>query len=1006
MYIFQLSCQTTSHLSTIHNLILQSTRHRRRRRNKKRYLILINHFTMSFRGRGKAAPAGYVPGAGRGASGFTTRSDIGNIEAPVTETGSGSRAAEARAAKKAAAAPMFGAAPKGYVPGAGRGAAKMAGTSGDDDGPTGEYDQFGGYQERPTEDGQYDDDDDEADRIWDAIDERMNQKRKRKRQEAQDDPGATSRARIGVQFRELKDKLGEVTEDQWASIPEVGDYSLKFKHKQREETFTPLTDSLLESRAKSALDASAGNKAISSTAAAADGTATMTNMSGLGAARGTVLGMSLDKMSDSVSGQTVVDPQGYLTSMGQNKITSAAEVGDINKARLLLKSVRDTNPKHGPGWIASARVEEAAGKTLQARKLIQQGCEICPDSEDVWLEAARLHPPEVGKSILATAARRIPTSVKIFLKAADLEHNDAAKKAVLRKALEANPTSITLWKAAIDLEEAEDAKILLSVAVEKVPHSVEMWLALARLETYENARKVLNQARRALPSERSVWIAAAKLEESQEHYDMVEKIIDRAVKSLAKNEAVVTREQWLQEAEAAESSGAPLTSAAIVKHSIGLEVDDEDRQRTWAGDAKAVLTRGYVATARAILAHALATFPSKRGLWLQAVDLERNHGTPESLDEVLAAASARLPKVEIFWLLRAKERWLANDVDKAREILTEAFAANPDSEAVWLAAAKLEWETGETERARVLLQRARERAPTNRVYMKSAILEREQKRFKEALELIEEGISKYPKFPKLYMIGGQICGDDLPKEKSNLDKARKLFQRGLQECQNSVVLWILTSRLEERAHLFDSNSTTKAGVGVTKARSLLELGRLKNPKNPELWLEAIRLERRAGNNKMAETLMAKALQECSSSGLLLAENILTAPRVEQKSKSADAIKRCPEDPLVIAAVASLFASERKIEKARKWFERAVLLNQDIGDSWARYYAFELDHGTAEQQSAIKERCIKAEPKHGEHWQSIMKDMAHRSTKIGEGLELVAKKILDIKNARPVAPATK
>ena len=969
---------------------------------------------MSFRGRGKAAPQGYVPGLGRGASGFTTRSDIGNVEpaaAAGAETGGGgSRAAEARAAKKAAAAvaaPLFGAAPKGYIPGQGRGAAKMAGTSGDD-GPTGEFDAFGGYQERPTQDGQYDDDDDEADRIWDAIDERMSQKRKRKTTDVQNDENATARARIGAQFRELKEQLGEVTEDQWASIPEVGDYSLKWKQKQkREETFTPLTDSLLEQRSKSALDASAGNKAISSTAEAVDGGATTTmNMSGLGAARGTVLGMSLDKMSDSVSGQTVVDPQGYLTSMGQSKITSAAEVGDIVKARLLLKSVRDTNPKHGPGWIASARVEEAAGKTLQARKLIQQGCDTCPDNEDVWLEAARLHPPEVGKSILATAARRIPTSVKIFLKAADLEHNESAKKAVLRKALEANPTSITLWKAAIDLEDQEDAKILLSVAVEKVPHSVEMWLALARLETYENARKVLNQARRALPSERSVWIAAAKLEESQQHNDMVEKIVDRAVKSLAKNEAVVTRDQWLQEAEAAESSGAPLTSAAIIKHSIGLEVDDEDRQRTWAGDAKAVLARGYVATARAILAHALATFPSKRGLWLQAVDLERNHGTPESLDEVLGAASARLPKVEIFWLLRAKERWLANDVDKAREILTEAFAANPDSEAVWLAAAKLEWETGETERARVLLQRARERAPTNRVYMKSAILEREQKRYKESLELIEEGISKYPKFPKLYMIGGQICGDDLPKEKSNLDKARKIFQRGLQECPNSVVLWTLTSRLEERAHLFDSSNTAKAGVGVTKARSLLELGRLKNPKNPELWLEAIRLERRSGNDKMAETLMAKALQECPSSGLLLAENILTAPRVEQKSKSADAIKRCPEDPLVIAAVASLFASERKIDKARKWFERAVLLNEDVGDSWARYYAFELDHGTKEQQSAIQERCMKAEPKHGEHWQSIMKDMAHRSTKTEEGLELVAKKIIQIRNARQAAGAAK
>jgi pre-mRNA-processing factor 6 len=110
---------------------------------------------------------------------------------------------------------------------------------------------------------------------------------------------------------------------------------------------------------------------------------------------------------------------------------------------------------------------------------------------------------------------------------------------------------------------------------------------------------------------------------------------------------------------------------------------------------------------------------------------------------------------------------------------------------------------------------------------------------------------------------------------------------------------------------------------------------------------------------------------------LLAKKVLPAPRVEQKSKSTVAIKRCPESPLVIAAVASLFATEQKVPKARKWLERAVVLDPDIVDSWACYYSFELLHGTKDQQVAIKERCLRAEPKHGEVWQSEMKDMARR-----------------------------
>ena len=896
-------------------------------------------------------PPNYVPGLGRGAAGFTTRSDLGasSSAAPAASSGTGSRSAAAFAARKRGGAPDV---------------AKPAGDA----------------------------EDDEADRIYAAIDERMANKRKLGDAEGGGD-------KIGDQFRELKEKLADVTEDQWSAIPEVGDYSLKYKQRKREDVFTPLTDTLLSDRAKMNADATSGTAVLAGTAQAADGadgasasaagySKVVRNMSGLAEARGTVLGMSLDRMSDSVSGQTVVDPKGYLTSLGTVKVATEAEIGDINKARLLLKSVRDTNPRHGPGWIAAARVEEAAGKTNQARRLIQEGCENCPDAEDVWLEAARLHPVPVAKTILGAAVRHLPASVKIFLKAADLEVDDASKKAVLRKALEANPTSVTLWKAAIELEDAEDARILLGVAVEKVPHSVEMWLALARLESHQNARRVLNQARNALPAERAIWMAAAKLEEGQNDAESVEKIVKHAIRSLAKHDAVVSRAQWLRDAHSAEASGAPLTAAAIVKHTVGMGVDPEDRLRTWAGDASGAKELGAIATARAILAHALSAFPSKRSLWMQAVELERSNGTKQSLDEVLAAASERLPRVEIFWLVRAKEKWTSGDVEGAREVLTEAFKANPDSEQVWLAAAKVEWESGEVERARVLLSRARDRAPSARVYMKSALLEREYSKFDDAHNLIEEGIAKYPNFAKLHMMGGQICAEDLPRNISNLERARKFFKRGLENCQNNATLWTLASRLEERAGDFDA--TLKGGV--TKARSLLELARLKNPRNPAIWVEAIRLERRAGNAKLAVSLMARALQECPLSGALLAENISTAPRVEQKSKSADAIKKCPDDPLVIATVASLFASERKREKARKWFERAVVLDPDLGDSWSRYFAFEQEVGSESQIQKVKERCIAAEPKHGEVWCRVMKQMANRRKSVEDGLELVAKQI--------------
>ena len=58
---------------------------------------------------------------------------------------------------------------------------------------------------------------------------------------------------------------------------------------------------------------------------------------------------------------------------------------------MLFDSLVRSNPKHSPGWIAAARLEEHAGRMVAARKIVKQGCEQCPKSEDVWLEAARLH---------------------------------------------------------------------------------------------------------------------------------------------------------------------------------------------------------------------------------------------------------------------------------------------------------------------------------------------------------------------------------------------------------------------------------------------------------------------------------------------------------------------------------------------------------------------------------------------------------------------------------------
>lgn len=57
--------------------------------------------------------------------------------------------------------------------------------------------------------------------------------------------------------------------------------------------------------------------------------------------------------------------------------------------------------------------------------------------------------------------------------------------------------------------------------------------------------------------------------------------------------------------------------------------------------------------------------------------------------------------------------------------------------------------------------------------------------------------------------------------------------------------------------------------------------------------------------------MRTYLQECPTSGRLLAEQINLVPRPQRKTKSAEALKKANDDAVLIAAVARIFWSERR-----------------------------------------------------------------------------------------------
>ncbi|EEH38074.2 pre-mRNA-splicing factor prp1 [Paracoccidioides lutzii Pb01] len=929
------------------------------------------------------APENYVAGLGRGATGFTTRSDLGPArEGPTPEQIQ--EALTKRALLLGTAPPTaYGASHRGEK-GKGDKAEKVIEEEDDDrfQDPENEVGLFA-Y-------GQYDRDDDEADRIYQEVDEKMDRRRKLRREareQQEREEYERNNPKIQQQFADLKRSLATVTDEDWANIPEVGDLTGKNRRAKQNlrSRFYAVPDSVI---------ASARDSTEFETTIAEDGTqtsvprgemdGTITNFAEIGAARDKVLQVRLDQAAqgstaDAAAGSaTNIDPKGYLTSLTKSEMKAGeVEIGDIKRVRVLLESVTKTNPKHAPGWIAIARLEEIAGRIVAARSYIAKGCELCPKSEDAWLENIRLNDNHNAKIIAANAIKSNDRSTRLWIEAMRLESDPRAKKNVLRQAILHIPQSVAIWKEAVNLEEdPADARLLLAKATEMIPLSVELWLALARLETPENAQKVLNAARKAVPTSHEVWIAAARLQEQMGTAGKVN-VMKRAVQELARETAMLKREEWIAEAEKCEEEGAVLTCGAIIRETLGWGLDeDDDRKDIWMEDARGSISRGRYETARAIYAYALRVFVNKKSIWLAAVDLERNNGTKESLWQLLEKAVEACPQSESLWMQLAKEKWQAGEIDNARRVLGRAFNQNPNNEDIWLAAVKLEADAKQTEHARELLSTARREAGTDRVWIKSVAFERQLGNTDQALDLVNQGLQLYPKADKLWMMKGQIY-----EEQNKYPQAREAYGTGTRACPKSVPIWLLASRLEE-----------KAGV-VVKARSILDRARLAVPKNAELWTESVRVERRANNISQAKVLMAKALQEVPNSGLLWSESIWNLePRTHRKPRSLEAIKKVDNDPILFVTVARIFWGERKLDKAMTWFEKAIVSNNDLGDVWAWYYKFLLQHGTDEKREDVISKCVSSEPKHGEIWQSIAKDPANADKSTEEILKLTAARL--------------
>jgi pre-mRNA-processing factor 6 len=285
------------------------------------------------------------------------------------------------------------------------------------------YDKWSGYDSNLFSNSEYDEEDREADVQYVHVEKYIEGRRKSRTEKKFKETISKlreERPTIKQQFSDLKTGLVKVSKDEWENIPDIPDYTIK---KKKQERYTPISDKIIEQglqdnmtlnsinpsdlnlQEKSILDNSTnGINSISNSnldnsnnlydsfysgfESVAD---TKSNLNEFGKAKNSVLSYVFNKMSNSVSGQTSVNPAGYITDLNSLKVNSSTDIADVKKARLLMRSIINTNSKNVAGWIGAARIEEMDGKLSQAREIISQAAENILDSEDIWLEAARLH---------------------------------------------------------------------------------------------------------------------------------------------------------------------------------------------------------------------------------------------------------------------------------------------------------------------------------------------------------------------------------------------------------------------------------------------------------------------------------------------------------------------------------------------------------------------------------------------------------------------------------------
>lgn len=900
------------------------------------------------------APEGYIAGSARGATGFTTTSEIGSLNRNDTHRNDSDNEELA------------------------------------DNNENGLL----GFKSKTQEDV-------EADKIYNDVETRLHKKRKHNVLEEAKEELKDKYAKISNEFVDLKKELSKVSENEWLNLPEAGDFTKRnkrFRERiQNEKRFYNVSDTLitdLQDKSKEErylMDESTNFEMISST-------------------RDKMLGAKLDQLGSKnkdIVGENDNATKEYLNHLDKLLSTeSDFDVADIKKLRLIFKSLRQTNPRSSHNWISSAKLEIQAKNFDEARKILNEGCTYCSRDENIWFEYLILNENDHFKfdQIMKKSLSLNPKSEKLWLLNINFETDEFKKIKKCEKALTFINTSAKLWKLYIDLQENdEDIKRTIEIAIKLLPYDWDLYLRLLKYGSYEENKNLLNDARKKAPNSVEVWIQALRLEEDNNaSEEKISKMCNKVMIKFKENDAI----DWFEKCCELDKKY-PKTSKGLI---IGyLSKMKGDTQIFEVQDMYRKCIALKLSISITIFEYILINNPKEIPIWRDFFNYLKMRDNDRNYDELFKWYDYCIKVndgVAEFYLRYSKDLWkLNNDIPLAKKILYIGLKQIPENLSLILGIIKLEITFDNFSKALEILQKYRLTNPTSYDILLELIqlcrqlyhLSKKKKledgnpvtliSLEKIEKYIDEGIKQFPAHLEQLLL---IKAEHFEIDWLDIKKSKEFYGSGSEMYKHNIEFWIRYINL-----------LIKHDRNIIKARSVLDKALSVNGTNEDLWIYKIKFEKRYSGNENGKSssgeLISKVFQINNKSSKfwdLKLRYEINSKKTEFKKLILHSMRQTNSSHLIMLRIAiTFFLVFENFSKAEIWFRNSIKKNLKNIDIYCWLFIFYKKTEPKKAEEIINE-IENIDNKQGRFWSVVSNDVRNFKLKTLDLVELVAEKLIE------------